>query len=354
MPESTLFIPDISGFTKFVKTTELNHSKHIIEELINIIIVNGKDLFEIAEVEGDAVLMYNRSKLSPEDLIAASKKIFVAFHKHLLSYEYNRVCECGACTTAIDLRLKFITHSGEMSLANYGAGSPKPFGDAVIVAHRLLKNKVPLDQYVLFTNDILQGHDLVLDGENHLTDESLGDVVYRYLAIDHWHSEAIIDEKEVINKNVDLEVKSEAVIDVDAHTLHRFVSELKYRYLWNEGVDKVIFDEEAINNVGNQHFCVVNGKDLIFDTIKPEFDTGLSYGEVLKNPDPFRYTEINFFMTHESINSTRVELVVRLSVKWKLQLLLLPLIKRKLAKEGTKTLNQLKVGAMKAQLEEAL
>jgi len=351
---STLFIPDISGFTKFVKSTELNHSKHIIEELINLIIANGKDVFEIAEVEGDAVFMYKTSTIAPEEVMAISKKIFIEFHKHLLDYEHNRVCQCGACTSAVDLRLKFISHAGNIEFAQYSTGSSKPFGDAVITAHRLLKNNIPLDQYVLFTDKILEGHDLKLDGSEALDDDSLGKVSYHYLNIDHWRSEVVLDKKELTRADVDIEVRTDKVIEIEAHHLHHFVTELKFRHLWNEGVEKVIFDEDSINNTGNQHFCVVNGKDLIFDTIKPEFDQGLSYGEVLKNPAPLKYMEINFFLTHEAVQATRVEMVVRASVKWKLQFLMLPLMKRKLQAEAVKTLVQLQAGIEKALAEKML
>jgi hypothetical protein len=33
-----IFIPDISGFTRFVNETEINHAKHIIEELLEVLI----------------------------------------------------------------------------------------------------------------------------------------------------------------------------------------------------------------------------------------------------------------------------------------------------------------------------
>ena len=33
-----LFMPDISGFTVFVNDTEINHSQHIIRELLEILI----------------------------------------------------------------------------------------------------------------------------------------------------------------------------------------------------------------------------------------------------------------------------------------------------------------------------
>jgi hypothetical protein len=36
--DALIFIPDISGFTEFVTFTEINHAKHIIEELLSVII----------------------------------------------------------------------------------------------------------------------------------------------------------------------------------------------------------------------------------------------------------------------------------------------------------------------------
>ena len=84
MAESTLFIPDISGFTRFVKETEINHSQHIIEELINLIIDKGSQSLDVAEVEGDAVFFYKHGeRMSVEDLTLAAKKIYHAFHQHL-------------------------------------------------------------------------------------------------------------------------------------------------------------------------------------------------------------------------------------------------------------------------------
>ena len=54
--KALIYIPDISGFTKFVTQTEISHSNHIIAELIEIII-NANDLnLQISEIEGDAVL----------------------------------------------------------------------------------------------------------------------------------------------------------------------------------------------------------------------------------------------------------------------------------------------------------
>jgi len=53
-----LFIPDISGFTNFVTNTEIEHSRHIIQELLEVIINSNNLGLEISEIEGDAILFY--------------------------------------------------------------------------------------------------------------------------------------------------------------------------------------------------------------------------------------------------------------------------------------------------------
>ncbi|MGE5810421.1 MAG: DUF2652 domain-containing protein, partial [Ignavibacteria bacterium] len=51
-----LFIPDISGFTRFINQVEVEHSRLIIQELLEIIINSNSIGLQISEVEGDAIL----------------------------------------------------------------------------------------------------------------------------------------------------------------------------------------------------------------------------------------------------------------------------------------------------------
>ena len=43
-----LFIPDISGFTDFVHNTEIQHSGHIVEELLEVLIDANEISLEIS------------------------------------------------------------------------------------------------------------------------------------------------------------------------------------------------------------------------------------------------------------------------------------------------------------------
>ena len=51
-----LFIPDISGFSRFVSQTEIEHSRLIIQELLETLINANQMGLEVSEVEGDAIL----------------------------------------------------------------------------------------------------------------------------------------------------------------------------------------------------------------------------------------------------------------------------------------------------------
>ena len=53
-----LFIPDISGFTRFVTEMEIEHSRHIIQELLEVLIDANQLGLEVSEIEGDAILFY--------------------------------------------------------------------------------------------------------------------------------------------------------------------------------------------------------------------------------------------------------------------------------------------------------
>ena len=53
-----IFIPDISGFTRFVNETEIEHSRFIIEDLLETIINSNQLGLQISEIEGDAILFY--------------------------------------------------------------------------------------------------------------------------------------------------------------------------------------------------------------------------------------------------------------------------------------------------------
>jgi len=154
--QALIFIPDISGFTKFVTDCKIDHSNHIISNLINIILNSNLLGLKVSEIEGDAVLFYSKgTPPTKEEIIQQSKRMFINFHTNLKAMESNFFCKCGSCTTASNLTIKFIAHYGickEVPIHN----STKLIGSDVIIAHRLLKNNVPESEYILLSEKYLK------------------------------------------------------------------------------------------------------------------------------------------------------------------------------------------------------
>src|SRR5450432_3169534 len=151
-----LFIPDISGFTRFVNQTDIEHSRLIIQELLEVLINANQIGLEISEVEGDAILFYKFGECPQlEELYKQVEKMFCEFHKSLIAYDHRRFCQCTACVSAIDLTLKVITHYGEFTGYNV-KNFNKLIGKDIIVAHQLLKNDIEQHEYWLVTKSLLQ------------------------------------------------------------------------------------------------------------------------------------------------------------------------------------------------------
>ena len=152
MAESaTILLPDISGYTEFLTKTELVHSSHIINELLEAILAANSGEFVLSEVEGDALLLYHKGKpIEADALVRQCLSMFESFHTQLKIIERDSICHCGACKTASNLTLKFIAHHGvvqEIKVMQF----TKCSGLDMVVAHRLMKNRIASDEYILAT-----------------------------------------------------------------------------------------------------------------------------------------------------------------------------------------------------------
>jgi len=151
-----VFIPDISGFSRFVNETEVEHSSQIIQYLLEIIINANQIGLVVSEIEGDAILFYKFGEPpNLKDLYKQVENMFCLFHRGLIAQNISNRCPCEACATAINLTLKVITHYGEFtgySVKNFN----KLIGKDIIVAHQLLKNDIEQHEYWLVTQSLIQ------------------------------------------------------------------------------------------------------------------------------------------------------------------------------------------------------
>jgi hypothetical protein len=73
MAKALYFMPDISGFSQFVNDTEIEHSVHIIAELLELLLDNNTLNLQLIEIEGDALFMFSTKIPSYEELLQQTK-----------------------------------------------------------------------------------------------------------------------------------------------------------------------------------------------------------------------------------------------------------------------------------------
>ena len=260
-----LFVPDISGFSNFVNTTAIEHSRHIIEELLETLIdANELDL-KVSEVEGDAILFYRFGP--PPDagsFFTQVKRMFIAFHAHLQRYDSQRICRCNACSGASGLSLKIIAHQGTISQARIKE-HVKLFGQDVIAVHRLLKNNVPLHEYALFTRSLVESWAPGAAPEWASRDAGsseydIGTLSYDYAPLEPLRK--LVPDPKVEDFGVpgarvhafSCEVAVKAPMDF----VFEVVTDLTKRHEWMAGVKSVELRNPGLNRIGTQHRCVID------------------------------------------------------------------------------------------------
>jgi hypothetical protein len=150
---AVVVIADIGGYTRFMTVHRINlaHAQDVVARLLEAVIDGAKDL-RVSKLEGDAVLFFAWEK-DRLGLVDELLRIRASFEARKQQMEIDRLCSCEGCAQAKDLTLKFVVHAGEVA-----AQKVKRFteiaGLDVIAAHRLLKNSVPLREYVLATHTV--------------------------------------------------------------------------------------------------------------------------------------------------------------------------------------------------------
>ncbi|WP_343486143.1 DUF2652 domain-containing protein [Allomuricauda sp. d1] len=322
MAKSLLFIPDISGFTNFVQTTEAEHSQHVIAELLEVLIkANTQDL-KLAEVEGDALFFYKEGQIpSQEKILAQIESMYTAFYSHLRMMETNRICPCNACATAPNLELKIVLHCGEMQFLTV-QGNRKPFGEIVIQAHRLLKNSIKSDNYVLISNALAQEIKLASDYESLLFQFQKGVDLYDGKPIDYLFANIDVTQLKLHNFDAPILYKPDLPPDFtkavkigkSAYEVYEMITNYRHRHKWVKGVDEFKYDANEVTRTGTEHTCVINGRHFDFTTVIKEVPAHqLVYGELTFNPPPVE--RLYQFYILDPISETSCELTVE--VYWR-------------------------------------
>ncbi|WP_299272258.1 DUF2652 domain-containing protein [uncultured Psychroserpens sp.] len=335
-----LFIPDISGFTEFVHNTDIYHSRHIISELLELLIDHNNMGLELAEIEGDALFLYKlEDQVDLNKIREQVKDMYLAFHKHLKRYEFQRICNCGACSSAYNLSLKFIVHYGEIEFITI-KDIKKPYGSNVIKVHRLLKNKVPLEEYAMFTETLIPE---TLDASLNMLTETydFGNIKISYEPLEHLKS--LLPVIKPIPDDVPKHklFDSTETIQTPILELYEVISNFDYRLLWVKGVDRLEYEKNKVNRSGLKHQCLINKKHVEQTTIKKKVASNqLVYGEATREI-PFT-KRVHVYYVLEEIKNGYTKLNIEVFADFKpLRVLMRPIMKKNFQKIISENIKEL-------------
>ena len=263
-----IFIPDISGFTRFVNETEIEHSRFIIEDLLETIINSNQLGLQISEIEGDAILFYKfGDPPGVQQLVDQVEKMFCEFHRQIRNYEYRRLCQCSACISAVDLSLKIVIHYGEFSSYKVKEFS-KLLGKDIIVAHQLLKNDIDTHEYMLLTDRIPTKADSQLPSWVHWSSgkkvTEAGEVPFNYSMLTPLKEKIIPDPVEQLEPPDKVKMVSVShEYEIDLIGLLAVIGRYSERAAWQVGVKKVEQVTDRIPQLGTRHRCVLDKGSVI-------------------------------------------------------------------------------------------
>ena len=186
-----LCIPDISGFTQFMREANFKLTSQVIPALLNEIIYSNELEMKVSEIEGDAVLFYKNGPLPAfKALIEQCQNFYTEFYERLENLQDKYEANEDAHSIPEVLGLKIILHYGEeIGMVPIG-NHIKLMGEDVITAHRLLKNNLKINEYILITEALLNQYskeeiETICDWcplhESQMNVEHLGIVNYRYI-----------------------------------------------------------------------------------------------------------------------------------------------------------------------------
>jgi hypothetical protein len=155
-----IILVDISGYTNFIRLHKMSllHAEKIIGELMECMLDEVEAPVVAHEILGDAISLYAIDDGSPDlanSIYKQLEKYFSAFRtREAYLLRECGYCICDACNTVGKLNLKAILHSGEAAFTKV-RDIQKISGEDVITAHRLLKNSIASNEYILVTNSFL-------------------------------------------------------------------------------------------------------------------------------------------------------------------------------------------------------
>jgi len=232
-----LIISDITGYSKYVNESELEHARDSLTALLNILIDHTKSPLVLSKLEGDAVFSYAPAHgfLQGQSLLDMIESTYASFRKALELMVLNTTCTCNACRNLPNLDLKFFVHFGSYMTQKLGNFS-ELVGNDVNLVHRLAKNHIKEETgfkaYAAFTQSVMDALGLA-DFQNSLTPhrETFADVgeVQMYVYDLHKVWERLKDKVRIEVRPKEANIIQEYEFPVPPSILWEYLTKPNYR-----------------------------------------------------------------------------------------------------------------------------
>ena len=160
-----LLIADISGYTEFLTSSEMDHANPILQSLLEALIEEVGDPLHFWKMEGDAVLAYSTRQEFPsgETFLSICENLYNSFAIRQQDIIANTTCTCRACANVHTLDLKIIAHYGHFEEMKVGPVTDISGADVILV-HRMTKTEVKnvtgTRSYALFSDAAAKAMDI--------------------------------------------------------------------------------------------------------------------------------------------------------------------------------------------------
>ena len=259
-----LIISDITGYSKYVNESELEHARDSLTALLNLLIRHTQSPLVISKLEGDAVFSYAPAGgfLQGQSLLDMIESTYASFRKALELMVINTTCTCNACRNLPNLDLKFFVHFGSYMTQKLG-NFTELVGNDVNLVHRLAKNhikeKTGFKAYAAFTQSVMDALGLA-DFQNSLTPhrETFADVgeVQMYVHDMHKVWERLKDTVRIEVRPEEALLIREYVFPVPPSILWEYLTKPEYRAIML-GASKVELRNQAQGRtaVDSVYYC---------------------------------------------------------------------------------------------------
>ncbi|MCB2406813.1 DUF2652 domain-containing protein [Hymenobacter lucidus] len=285
MVPALLFIPDISGFTRFIQESGSALAPQLIADLLEILIEANTLNMEVSEIQGDAILFY---RLGPpptvQEVVTQCRRIFLDFQNYVRLVERDLDSELSAALRAHDLTIKIIVHFGQVSVAQIRQFT-KLMGRDVIVVHRLLKNNVTGNEYILLSDGYLHTQPAAEVARSFTWTrllrgtclyDYLGEICYRYAYLSPLRE--LLQDTAPGENGAPRRVEGNALkvmrtVRVPATYALRVLSNFRLRAHWMPGVSEVAYDLTKAGRLGTSYKVKLNRGQIDFQTVQRFEDT---------------------------------------------------------------------------------